>query len=129
MIMKLITLIIMFVVASLPCFSQASNKAYERAAEKYSVQKITVSGRTFSVGDTITLGKGSGPSGEFISGKLFAISADPLPVSLTGRRFIVLKIYHSTDGLNSFSQLVCPLAGKQNIYIDPGVAIARKEIE
>lgn len=109
--------------------AQGGNKIYEKTADKYSVNSILVLGRTFTVGDTITFLSGAGLNGNFVSVRLLAGSQDPLPANATGRRVIILKIFHRDDGLNTFDQLVCEYVSKLHIYIDPSLALSKKEIE
>lgn len=125
--MKKILFVFIMVITWSNCFSQGANKQYEKIADKYSVKTITVLDRTFNVGDTIQLLSGSGTNGEFLSVRLLAGSTDPFPANGTGRKFIILKIYHSNDGLNTFDQLVCSFTDKFHIYIDPTLGLTRKE--
>ncbi len=118
------------------CQNGSNNKLYEKVAEKYSVKTVTVLGQIFNVGDTITLLSGSNTNGDFISVKLSAMPGIPgeapapaIPASFIGHKFIILKIFSNSDGLNTYNTFVCDLGNKVHVYIDPMVGLNRKEIK
>jgi len=136
--MKKTFLIFLFAFFGITCYCQtgANNKFFEKHSEKYSVKSLTVLDRTFNVGDTITLLSGSNTNGDFISVSLSAMpdmpgeeSINTIPATFTGRKFIILKIFSTNDGLNTFDKIVCDLGHKVHIYIDPLVGLNRKEIK
>ena len=136
--MKKLLITLVFAFFCLTGYSQSgsSNKLFEKLSEKYSVQTVTVLGRIFNVGDTLTLLSGSNNNGDFISVKLSAIPGMPgetlgpvIPANFMGRKFIILKIFSNSDGLNIYNTLVCDLGNKVHIYIDPLVGLTRKEIK
>jgi hypothetical protein len=98
--MKTLLLIFVFAFFGIAIYSQngSNNKFFEKYSEKYSVKTITISDRIFNVGDTITLLSGTGVNGTFLSINLEAMPMGEfpaIPANFMGRRFIILKIYHS----------------------------------
>ena len=127
--MKKLSIILILTLYTSAISAQGGNKMFERTFDKYSVSSIMVMERTFNVGDTITFLTGSGPNGEFISTKLFVYQDDPFGASATGKKAIIIKIYHKDDGLNIFDQLVCQYINRVRLYIDPLLALSKKEIK
>ena len=127
--MKKVLFIFMMLSITVCSFGQGGNKMYENYADKHiMVNTITVLNRTFNIGDTIITTQGSGTQGEFLSIKYLLNPSSYLDAQYINYKFIILKIYNRTDGLNSMSQIVCELY-KLHIYIDPIIAITRKEIK
>jgi hypothetical protein len=125
-------LMCIFSTLSLFTFSQGFT---EKSYDKFNLQTIEVLGHTFSVGDTLTFTTGSIPNGEFmctqLSPLIFMINGKEPPhlaANFTNYRYIIEKIRNVTQGLNSQTYIVIYIAKKTPVWVDPTIAITKKEI-
>ena len=109
------------------------NSIYEKLLNKWNVETVTVLGKTFNIGDTLTLNIGAGLNGEFISTKMNEGMGGQthLGALYIEYNFIIWKIRERKDGLNSYIIISFLMdLGKKKVIVslDPRIAIARKEL-
>jgi hypothetical protein len=130
--MKNYILTLTFLLFSLIAFGQ---KITEKWYDKFNVQTIEVLGHAFSVGDTLTLNKGSLPNGEFVSTLLSPVTfinnaSNPphLPANYANYKFILEKIRNFKQGLNSQTNLFVHVGKDTPVWIDANLALTAKEL-
>jgi hypothetical protein len=97
------------------------------------VKTAKVLGHTFSVGDTITLTKGTMPNGDFMStfvASTLSPMEKPTHISMenTNFKFIIEDIELHKTGMNTSTLLTIQYRDNTIAWVDASIAITKKEI-